>query len=286
MVLTTVVGSHIQNNMTSNLSIILTTSPAPWHPSTELTELSIRNKQELLGAAIKPVLACDGVPPYLTKDDKSNYLSYIKRLEKLDVAELVVSDKWVGHAGTLFNAYDLADELCSFCNIILATEDDDIVINPDSIDTNGILSALEAPNPIQCIRFVRCDPYVVRKGSGNYKVIGDLGVKYGVPLLANRGWATSTHFATKSFYEKRIIASLDYKGSTAGDGRGGVERVVWVKYRNECKKIGEMEAWKKWGICMYWRDDDKPQLDHRGVARKKWRESRVKTSLLQSKVTQ
>lgn len=249
--------------MTTQVQIFIPTSPAPWHPSTEIIERAIKSAQGLFSEPVIATIYCDSTPSWCTDTETDKYNTYCERLRGLDITRIRRSYRWIGLAGLVEM---FLSELQS--PLLLNFQHDWEILKPERIQTDKLLFAMQYRPEVQCVRFTkRILPQRRRGVDRRYFETNE----YGVPLIGTDGWGDSPHFATKEHYVRHVLPYLSH--DVGEDGRYGVEGPVYRQYQLDIRNKGLSVAQREWGSFLYGRFGEEPYLNHLGGLARTWRKN-------------
>jgi len=247
-----------------SLIIFMSTSVAPWHPSTDITLRTINSLQDLLGASIEPCIYCDYPPPWVPPEQCEAYFEYIRCLRQLNLGPVTRAKRFVGLVG-LVNRF--IHDLPPTAKVIFNMQHDWEFVQPNRIQIDRLYHTLLACPEVQFVRFHKRKlpqsnrTYVDR----NYWEVSD----YAVPLIATDGWGDSPHIATVTHYRQHVLPHLDL--DPGPDGRYGMEGPIWRAYQHDIKRMGLREAQQEWGSFLYGKFGDDAYVIHTGYEAGVWR---------------
>lgn len=258
-------------NINKLVQFWITTSPAPWHPSTEIIERTLESTWELIGEKVRPVFYADGRAPWITDEDWEAYKGYLQKLWQW--GRVLEMETWIGLVGLyqrFIRAWLTAPE--HKIPLVLTVQHDWEFIKPKRVQFGKLVQLMTSTGP-QCVRFHKrplpqSNGYVDRE---YYEL--SLEEWNNVPLIKTDGWGDSPHLATRNHYIwiSQFLTANDYSKDY---GRYGVEGPVWQAYRRDKQTMGFAKAWADWSSCIYGRFGDRGYVRHLGGDATRWRKER------------
>lgn len=244
-----------------DLAIFMPTSPAPWHPSTDITEKAIASYQTVLRKAIPPRIYCDYPAPWVPPKVFNDYSLYLDRLASL-FPGCVIRQAAFGGLVSLVQRFLNETTLPFLFNM----QHDWEFVDPKRIDIDRLMDTFRNHPEVQCVRFhKRTLPQSGHYVDRHYWAVTD----YPVPLIATDGWGDSPHIASLAHYRKFVEPNLQFDHGP--DGRFGVEWPVWRKYRQLIRRIGLTAAQRRWGCFLYGCFNEPGFIQHLGDSAGYWR---------------
>jgi hypothetical protein len=187
--------------MIDNLTtVLITTSPSPKHPSTDLIEETIDSVRWHLPTA-EILILCDGVRPE-QEHHRAAYSEFVIRLETLSLerwknVRLIVFPEWQHQAWTIAKGIEQVKT-----PLILFTEHDQALL-PIWFPWGDVCAVMNARREVNVIRFMLEDSI---KPEWEQFMLGPLQ-KYST-LTKTIQWSQRTHLAFVDYYRKMIDAHL------------------------------------------------------------------------------
>lgn len=225
------------------LSVVITTSPVPCHPSTEMIDRCIASLREHLDVAFELVIACDGA-----REGNSHaeaYAGYKAALRDNRNAVVVEADEWRHHGPTAKAGVEAAS-----AEFVLTTVHDFEMVR--SVQVRPILETLATSRRVKYIRLNQ---------RANIPIKWDFRMeciyREPVPLLATSCWAADPSFSRRDGW-------LGQVGKVCRKGRSTEEAVMgrpgkgWYLLARD----GFQAFFKRWGACIYGGFGDPAMFHH------------------------
>jgi hypothetical protein len=246
-------GTERRLDVVSDLvSVIVTTSPAPLHPSTDHLEQTIDSIREALPNAEVFVMA-DGVRPE-QEDRRADYEEYLHRVCWLTNFRWhnvvpVVSDEWVHQANLVRAGLERIDT-----PLVLFMEHDTPLVGP--VDW-GPLSQMLLDGVANYVRF-HPETHVHDEHEPNMLTVADLADEVVARLRPTKTWWARPNLARADFWRDRVLPYFP-----AGS-RTFVEDPLYGIVLDDFARRGDA-AWWDWRLFMY--DPDPDEVPHLGIKR-------------------
>ncbi len=215
------------------LTVLVTTSPIPSHPSTAMISRVLGSVARFVGRGYKVVIACDGCAG--SEEEKRRCEAYKSLLRRFLSDRFYEAERHVHQAGTVRRAIEKVDT-----EFLLLLEHDWEIIRP--VETEGILRALEKYSEV---KFVRLNGRMNRE-EGWDRILDKWHREGEVPLLRTSCWSGNPHFSTTETYKNLVIP-------LCSDGRA-LEHCVMDSPGNgwdDLSKLGFEKYHRKWGTFLY-----------------------------------
>lgn len=227
------------------VTVLVTSSPVPIHPSTEHIEQTIESVREQLPTA-EIVIVCDGVRPE-QEDRREDYTEYVRRLLWLcnhhwsNVVPVVLDD-WQHQANATRAALELVET-----PLVLFVEHDTPLVG--EIDWEGLCHLVtgELADAVRLHQDVDINPdhEVVMVDHDTYLVDG-------IQARRTAAWWQRPHLAKTSLYRDRILPLFDESSRTMIED--ALYPVIWVDYK--------INGWGNWRLWIYTPDGDMRRSGH------------------------
>lgn len=233
------------------VTVIVTTSPAPLHPSTEHLERTIASIREQLPAA-EIVIVADGVRPEQDAR-RADYELYVSRMlwlcnfEWTNVVPIVL-DTWQHQA----NAARAALELVHTPQILFVEHDTPLV---GPIDWRGLVQFVASgeANVVRLHQDVDIHPDHERIFLDHETVWR--GATYEVPVRRTTAWWQRPHLASTRFYREQVMPLIGRRARTM------IEEVIYAVVAVACQVHGEA-GWWDWRLWVYTPEPDMRRSGH------------------------
>lgn len=238
-------------NLVDDLSIIISASPSPTHPSTHLILETLGSLKFLeLPKGVNIILAHDGIKHHSLEllDNYNQYLTQLKNiLYGQEVVKLLVNKKWTHLNGVLHEAIDQ-----TFTKYVLVLQHDLPFIR--HIDLAKLIELMETNSEIRHVRFSKSrEPYFWDVDPRYRKkfYLEHYFAKDGLELVLTKtlGWTDNNYLCTKEYFEKVVfpitrnenifpesamnLASSRFTKNLFGNWRyGGIDDGPYIEHTN------------------------------------------------------
>jgi hypothetical protein len=238
-------------NLVDDLTIIVSASPSPTHPSAHLIFETLGSLKFLeLPKGINIILAHDGIKHH-SPELLNNYDQYLKELKNSlydqEVVKLLVNKKWTHLNGVLHEAIDQ-----TFTKYVLVLQHDLPFIR--HIDLAKLIEFMETNSEIKHVRFSKSqEPYfwdIDPRYRKKYYLEHHFA-KDGLELVLTKtlGWTDNNYLCTKEYFEKVVfpitrsekifpesamnLASSRFTKNLFGNWRyGGIDDGPYIEHTN------------------------------------------------------
>lgn len=248
--------------------IFVFTSPAPWHPSTEITETAVDSMLRTIGGNVPVWIMADGPPSWATHDDVMAYTEYLHRLRQKKIGGLIAQSQWIGLSGLVSRVMRIMTR-----PILVNLQHDWEITHPELVDGSQLVEEMRKPDtPVKYVRFhkVALSDHACAKYTSYWEQVAPPN---NLPLIASNGWGDSAHIATADHYRTTVAQHME--PCQKDDGRYGLERPLGLAYRAEQKRDGFRAAHAKWGSWFYGENGYPPMMRHLGDDTRRWRSERT-----------
>ena len=238
-------------NLVENLSIIISASPSPTHPSTHLILETLESLKFLkLPKGVKIILAHDGIKHH-SSELLDNYNQYLKQLANSlcdqEVVKLLANKKWTHLNGVLHEAI-----YQTFTKYVLVLQHDLPFIR--HVDLAKLIEFMETNSEIKHVRFSKSqEPYLwdVDPRYRKKYFLEHHFAKDGLELVLTKtlGWTDNNYLCTKEYFEKVVfpitrhekifpesamnLASSRFTKNLFGNWRyGGIDDGPYIEHTN------------------------------------------------------
>ena len=258
-----------------DVHIFCPTSPAPWHPSIDITRKALESVFEMLGGRPTVSIWCDFPAPWVTRKDAAAYWDYVTTLTRARIGSVQVKAVWVGLVG-LVREFITDNEH----PVVINWQHDWECLQPELVDAAALVAEMCRPSsPVQYVRFHRRGLSIasaatyVKDSLVEAPLWEPIQAPHGLPLVPSNGWGDSPHFATRRHYHTLV---RDHASShTDASGRRGLESRLGQAYKHAIREDGFRAAHLRWGSWFYGSLGDGPYVAHLGRAATKWRKKRM-----------
>lgn len=219
-----------------DITVLMTTSPIPLHPSTDFIEQSMASIREQLPDA-PTVILCDGIHPSFPPERTPAYEEYLERLLRLvkDWGDVIVyeSPEWVHQANLTRMGLTLTDTPC-----VAFMEHDTLVFG--DIPWAKMVGAIESNQA----HTIRLSTAIDVPWYWQHLMLDEVRKwPNGIPMLRTRQWSGCPHLSSTEFYRKMIATYFDPAC------RCFVESVMFGVIGTS---IGRDESlWDQWRLWLY-----------------------------------
>lgn len=231
------------------VTVVMTTSPAPLHPSTEHIAATVESVRAQLPLA-EFVIVCDGVRPE-QEHMRADYEEYVRRLMRLCEFEWrnvvpVVLDEWRHQANATRAAMHLVET-----PLILFVEHDTPLVG--EIDWPGLCSLVLSgeANAVRLHQDEAIHPdHEAIMLDHKTRWMGDK-----VPVRRTVAWWQRPHIASARFYRERILEQF------TRESRSMIEEPTYVAFSADVAAHGEA-GWWDWRVWVYTPEGDMRRSGH------------------------
>lgn len=230
------------------VTVVMTTSPAPLHPSTEHIVATIDSVRAQLPTA-EVVVVCDGVRPEQERR-RADYEEYLRRLTWLcnwrwrNVVPVVL-DEWRHQANATRAALELVDT-----PLVLFVEHDTPLVG--EIDWPGLCGFVRSgeANVVRLHQDAAIHP-------DHESVMLDHETQWvsGVPVRRSVAWWSRPHLASTWFYREKVM------GLFAESSRSMIEEAAYAALSAGWDSDGEA-GWWEWRVWVYTPEGDMRRSGH------------------------
>jgi hypothetical protein len=208
----------------NKITILISTSPRPTHPSPRILDQTIRSAREQLPNAPIIIMA-DGLP---LESDRSLHVRYSGFLNEIrgqyDNATVLTHETHQQQSGMLEMGMSLVDT-----PLILYLEDDWSLHPHIEWEKLGEIIQSGYVNYVRLYAYCRIHP--LHEGHMLERVI-----ERGIPLIRTTQWSQNPHLASTSFYRNQVVPLC----------RGRVDAIENIMH-GPCG----CEPWEMWRLCIY-----------------------------------
>ena len=213
--------------MESKITILVSTSPRPTHPSPRILDQTITSVRAQLPSA-PIIIMCDGVPSDIDRTALVNYVGFVNEIQgRYDNARVMTHGTWQQQSGTLGPALELVQ------TPILLYLEDDWSIHPN-VEWDKLCSIILEGFANYVRLYSNCRIHPLHEG-----MMIDRVIEQGVPFVRTWQWSQNPHLAGTEFYRREVLPRVT----------GHVDAIENIMHQ-ACACDGP-EAWDRWRLAIY-----------------------------------
>lgn len=210
----------------SEITILVSTSPRPTHPSPKILDQTILSIRAQLPTAPIIIMA-DGVPPDADRETHIRYAGFVAAIQgRYDNAKVLPFDTWHQQSGMLGPALELVQ------TSVLFYLEDDWNIHPN-VEWEKLCSIILDGFANYVRLYSNCRIHPIHEG-----MMVDRVIEQGVPFVRTWQWSQNPHLASTEFYRNVVLPRM------AGRGPDAIENIM----HQACACEPE---WEKWKLAIY-----------------------------------